>query len=471
MTHSIELNDEDNIETREDGSLILEEIPSSFDNTQEAMHPRRSREDSFVAMKNRKRSRGSSVASSILETIESITLNNELTDLNTKDPGLHNEEYYRKRMSSFRFNIRHFLLRFVKDETKPLTFIQNHCRNVVLDEYFIYSANLGSHFFYVICLPMTRWIPLTNDKDYSRDVIYLLAFSIYLSGLIKDFLCLPRPKAPPIIRITHSEYTTKEYGAPSSHTANSTAVSLYIVLQLIRNWGNFGIKEGLLYFGLLFMYYSTLTFGRLYSGMHGFFDLESGALIGVITLISRLASKNLIDNNYLINGSVLYPILQVLFGFALLFCHTHAVELCPCFEDSVSFIGVVGGLEIADWICCNYGEKWLPWVSKTKPQNLFFQLPFPQGSSSYSKIVLLRLLVGISLVLLWKEVITVFITKKIFKLKTTSLLSHKTLKQVKVLEYQPLPYKVIILRYWIYAGIAIVACFIAPLFFVLFGLL
>ncbi|KAL6929860.1 hypothetical protein ACO0SA_001264 [Hanseniaspora valbyensis] len=467
---SDDLNDHDEIKSSEDGSLILEELPKSAD-THIVSNGTRSRQGSSFSLRNRNRSRGSSIASNILETIDSITIHNEQTDIDTKDPGLNSELFYEKKMSPLRFKIRHFLLTFVKDETKPLLFIQNHCRNFIFDEYFIYSANLGSHFFYVICLPMTRWIPISDKMDYSRDLIYLLAYSIYFSGFIKDYLCLPRPKAPPIIRITHSEYTTKEYGAPSSHTANATAVTLYVILQLFANLKNVPIKKSLLYFGLIGMYYTTLSFGRLYSGMHGFFDLESGALIGLLTLILRLGSKKMIDYNLLTNGSIFYPIIQVIIGFTLLFCHTHPIELCPCFEDSVSFIGVVGGLEISDWICCNFGEKWFPWVTNKTPQNLYFQLPLPRSSDNWYKIIGLRLLVGVTLVLLWKEVITVYITKKIFKLKTTSILSNKTLKQVQVKEYEALPYKVIIWRYWIYAGIAIVSCFVAPLFFVLFGLL
>jgi len=76
----------------------------------------------------------------------------------------------------------------------------------------------------------------------------------------------------------------------------------------------------------------------------------------------------------------------------------------------------------------------------------------------------------VSLVLLWKEVITVIITKKIFKLKTTSILSNKTLKQEEIKEFEQLPITVVLLRYWIYAGIAIVSCFVAPVIFSVFGL-
>ncbi|XBW35049.1 hypothetical protein QEN19_000613 [Hanseniaspora menglaensis] len=456
-------NQDDTLQFREDGSLILEAVPS-FSQINETL---RSRKDSVSFQP---RHRGSSVASSILDTIEHITLNNEHTDVNTKDPGLRNEEYYKKKMSNRRFKTRQIFLKFVQIETEKLVYIQKTFRSFILDEYFIYSANLGSHFFYVLCLPMTRWIPISNSVDYSRDLIYVLAFSIYFSGCIKDYLCLPRPKTPSIIRITHSEYTTKEYGAPSSHTANATAVTAYVVIKLLQNIKEFSLKECILYFGLISMYYITLTFGRLYAGMHGFFDLQSGAVIGLLTLVMRLASKQIVDYHWMLNGSVLYPVLHVIFGFIVLLWHTHPAELCPCFEDSVAFIGVVGGLEISDWLCCNMGEKWFPWVQKIQEQRLYFQLPFPAGRDDYLNIVVARLAIGVVLVMLWKEVITVAITKNVFKLKTTSILSQKTLKQQRVLDYEPFPFKVIVLRYWIYAGIAIVACTISPMVFGTCGL-
>mgnify|MGYP004713523249 CR=1 FL=1 len=463
---------DDFLETDENGSLLLKNIPESDDFSEIINTQTRSRNNTaFSQMSSsriRKRSRTDSIASSIMEAVEQIKENNEHTDMDTKDPGLKPEEYYKKRMSSSRYKLRKMLLSFVTNETNSLVYIQSNYRNFILDEYFIYSANLGSHFFYVICLPMTRWIPISANMDYSRDLIYLLAFSIYLSGLIKDYLCLPRPKAPPIIRITHSEYTTKEYGAPSSHTANATAVTFYVILQLCLSLKQFTFKQAILFFGMICMYYTTLTFGRLYSGMHGFFDLESGAIIGLLTLVVRLISKSYLDYFLLPKSSIVYPIVHVLFGYCILFFHTHPVEMCPCYEDSVSFIGVVGGLEISDWLCCKLGKTNLPWV---KSETFSYLLPIPVDSSlSYVKVIGLRLFIGVSLVLLWKEVITVFITKKIFKLKTTSILSNNTLKQQEIKEFEPLQIKVILLRYWIYAGIAIVACFVAPLIFHIFGL-
>lgn len=470
----IVMHNDDHLETDENGLLLLKSIPESYDFSETIDIKTRSRNNTTSSQMNnttrmRKRSRTDSVVSSIMDAVEQIKVNNEHTDMNTKDPGLKPDDFYKKRMSSLRYTLRTLLLSFVKNETKPLVYIQENFRNFVLDEYFIYSANLGSHFFYVICLPMTRWIPISANHDYSRDLIYLLAFSIYLSGLIKDYLCLPRPKAPPIIRITHSEYTTKEYGAPSSHTANATAVTFYVLLQLCLSIKQFSIKQIILFFGMISMYYTTLTFGRLYSGMHGFFDLESGALIGLLTLAVRLVSKNYLDYYLLPKSSILYPIGHVLFGYCLLFFHTHPVEMCPCYEDSVSFIGVVGGLEISDWLCYKLGQNYLPWV---KSESLSYLLPLPlnEVTDSNTKVILLRLLIGVSSVLLWKEVITVFITKKIFKLKTTSILSNKTLKQEEIKEFEQLPITVVLLRYWIYAGIAIVSCFVAPVIFSVFGL-
>ncbi|KAL6930772.1 related to Dihydrosphingosine 1-phosphate phosphatase YSR3 [Hanseniaspora guilliermondii] len=466
---------DDNLEKDENGGLVLKAIPESCDSEDVIDIRPRSRSNTVLSQMSsntrmRKRSRTDSIASSIMEAVEQIKVHNEQTDVDTKDPGLKSDEYYKKRMNSLRYRLRSVLLKYVENETSPLIYIQEHFRNFILDEYFIYSANLGSHFFYVVCLPMTRWIPISQNHDYSRDLIYLLAFSIYLSGLIKDYLCLPRPKSPPIIRITHSEYTTKEYGAPSSHTANATAVTFYVVIQLCLSIKYFSFKQGLLFFTLTFMYYTTLTFGRLYSGMHGFFDLESGAVIGLFTLLARLITKNYLDKVLLPKSSIVYPIMHVLFGYCILFLHLHPVEMCPCYEDSVSFIGVVGGLEISDWLCTKLGKKYLPWVQS---KNLAYLLPLPTSvtGDSLIKVISLRVLIGIGLVLLWKELITVIITKKVFKLKTTSILSSKTLKQHKIREFEPLPVTVVLLRYWIYAGIAIVACFVAPVIFSLCGLL
>ncbi|CAI8492814.1 unnamed protein product [Hanseniaspora opuntiae] len=122
-------------EKDEDGKLVLKAIPESSD-SEEFINPRpRSRSNTVLSQMSsnarmRKRSRTDSIASSIMEAVEQIKVHNEQTDVDTKDPGLQSDEYYKKRMTPFRYRVRKALLKYVENETSPLVYIQEHCRNL-----------------------------------------------------------------------------------------------------------------------------------------------------------------------------------------------------------------------------------------------------------------------------------------------------------------------------------------------------
>ncbi|KAH3901143.1 phosphatase PAP2 family protein SCDLUD_002626 [Saccharomycodes ludwigii] len=360
----------------------------------------------------------------------SLSITEPINDITTKhllaDPGNHPpEEHFKPRMSKFRYKIREILYPFVVNELPVLNHFQKTFRCKFLDEYFVNTANLGSHTFYVLCLPIPRWIGLSR---YSRDLVFILGYSIYASGYCKDLWCLPRPKSPPIIRITHSEYTTKEYGAPSSHTANATGVTLFLLyLTFVVYYDETNFATKILVSILILLYYFTLTVGRIYTGMHGLLDIESGAIIGT------------------------------------------PVDVCPCFEDSVAFIGVIGGLDFGDWL--------YPHIFKSAN----YELPYSYGNNI--KITLLRVAVGVTLVVLWKSVLSKKVVYSILKLfmkddrkpkpKTSAAskeYQRKVLNCQEVKPFKPFPKIEIIGRYFIYAGIAVATNIVTPLAFKWLGI-
>ena len=126
-------------------------------------------------------------------------------------------------------------------------------------------------------LPPPIWF---GGSYLTRDLVYVLGLGIYLTGFLKDFFCLPRPRSPPLHRITMSSYTTQEYGFPSSHLANATGVSLLLLIKILSLENVSNTTYYSLIVGLL-LYYISLIFGRLYCGMHGFLDIIIGGLVGL----------------------------------------------------------------------------------------------------------------------------------------------------------------------------------------------
>ncbi|CAI4034293.1 hypothetical protein SMKI_10G0800 [Saccharomyces mikatae IFO 1815] len=301
------------------------------------------------------------------------------------DPGNHPSEHFRTRMSKFRFTIREKLLVFTNNQSFTLCRWQKRYRSTFNDLYFTYTSLMGSHTFYVLCLPMPVWF---GYFETTKDLVYILGYSIYLSGFFKDYWCLPRPRAPPLHRITLSEYTTKEYGAPSSHTANATGVSLLFLYNIWRMQESSVVLQLMLSCVVVF-YYITLVFGRIYCGMHGLLDLASGGLIGIVCFIVRMHFKYKFSNLY-IEEYWWFPLFSVGWGLLLLFEHVKPIDECPCFQDSVAFMGVVSGIE-----CCD-------WLGKVFGITLVYNLEPNCGW----RLTLARLLVGVPCVVVWKYVIS-----------------------------------------------------------------
>ncbi|SMN22836.1 similar to Saccharomyces cerevisiae YJL134W LCB3 Long-chain base-1-phosphate phosphatase with specificity for dihydrosphingosine-1-phosphate [Maudiozyma saulgeensis] len=300
------------------------------------------------------------------------------------DPGNHPSSHFKDKMSPLRFNIRQYFIKFVDNQSSSLAKWQTKHRSPINDIFFSYSALLGSHTFYVLCLPLPCYFGLF---EFTRDTVYIIGYSIYLSGLLKDYLCLPRPRSPPVHRITLSEYTAKEYGAPSSHTANAIGVSL-LILQWAFTSNTVTLNQKIILTILAIVYCLTLTIGRIYCGMHGLFDLVSGALVGLICFLIRMILKYTFIN-FNCGRYFWYPIISVCWGLTILFNHPSPIDVCPCFYDSVAFVGVISGIELCDWFIKFFG----------------FSLVYSFDFTTNILIMIRRLIVGILVTVIWKYLI------------------------------------------------------------------
>lgn len=313
------------------------------------------------------------------------------------DAGNKPNDHYKTRLSPFRYKLRQLCLPIIRKETEILAGLQTKIRTPMLDIYFAWTANLASHTFYVLMLPLPIWL---GSSRLIRDLIYVLGYGIYITGYFKDYLCLPRPRSPPLHRITMSSYTAQEYGWPSSHSANATAVTLIMLAKTIEYKLWFSPLGFYSTIGALVVYYFSLIFGRIYCGMHGFFDILFGSVIGVGLFIFRYCFGEAFDNLLLNNGYNIGLVIVAIIAFNLWLIHIHAepVDDCPCFDDSVAFIGVIIGIDISDLVLVR--SQYL--IDKNLFQdpliiNYTFNLLGMVGTLS-------RILLGIILVVIWKAV-------------------------------------------------------------------
>lgn len=323
-----------------------------------------------------------------------------LNDFETKheyaDSGNYPHIHYKTKIHPLRFKFRQFLLPYIRAETPILSKIQQSSRNAFFDYYFSYTANFASHTFYVIMLPLPIWL---GYGDVGRDLVFIIGYGIYFTGFLKDFCCLPRPRSPPLHRITLSGYTAKEYGFPSSHSANATAVSLFLLKKLLENYNAFdSVWTAHCLLAVLSIYYVSLIIGRIYCGMHGFSDIVVGSIIGTLCLVIRTYTKNWYDS-IIFQNSIIIPIYTTLFNYFLIYIHVSPVDDCPCYDDSVAFIGVILGLEISHW-----GYLKTPFSLDPSYGGVgVLDIPY-----SFAKLGLIRTIarisVGVSLVVAWKEI-------------------------------------------------------------------
>lgn len=372
------------------------------------------------------------------------------------DPGNHDPEHFKSKMSPTRFKLRQYMTRFTDHQSEYLAHWQKIHSTPFRDYFFPYTALMGSHTFYVVFLPMPVWF---GYFELTRDLVYILGYSIFLSGFLKDFWCLPRPRAPPVKRSTLSDYTTKEYGAPSSHSANAMGASMYFIYC---TWAcsTFSLSAKIFFTLLAFTYYMTLILGRIYCGMHGILDIVSGSICGAICFGSRLG-LSILFKDFKSGEYLWFPLVSLFIGLTLLYTHVRPVDECPCFVDSVAFIGVASGYEIGDWIIQRTGMQ----LDCTK-------------YSEIGKIVFLRPFVAVPIILIWKELLSKKVVYtfliKILRLKddrATVLQRRKEMtNKVECTPYIGEPKIEIVGRYLIYTGIPMLTIIAGPLAFRLFGI-
>ena len=372
------------------------------------------------------------------------------------DPGNHGPDHFKSKMSTIRFKCRQYMTRFTDRQSEYLAEWQRKHSSPFRDYFFPYTALMGSHTFYVIFLPMPVWF---GYFEQTRDLVYILGYSIYLSGFLKDYWCLPRPKSPTVKRSTLSEYTAKEYGAPSSHSANAMGASMYFI-YCIWVCSNLNLFLKTFYTGLAMVYYMTLVIGRIYCGMHGLLDIISGSICGVVCFSTRMWLRYIFKDFH--SGEYFaFPFISMAVGLLLLYKHVRPVDECPCFVDSVAFIGVISGYEVGDWIIQRSGMD----LDCTK-------------FSQIGKVILLRPFIAVPFIIIWKELLSkkfvYTILIRVLRLKDDRSAVIKKRKELtnghECAPYIGEPKIEIVGRFLIYSGISMITIIVAPLAFRLIGI-
>ncbi|KAF9931187.1 hypothetical protein FBU30_010630 [Linnemannia zychae] len=255
--------------------------------------------------------------------------------------GIAPEAYYDSQLTPLRASLRRLLLPYIRSETPILHSMQLKVRHPILDVYFTTTAFSGNHTFFMIALPVLFWF---GFSEIARGFTLIAAMGVYWAGFFKDYLCLPRPLSPPIVRLSRSKSTCLEYGFPSSHSTNAISVALFLYCHLLTtdplSWSPY--TRELAIFGLI-VYAVSIIYGRLYCGMHSITDCIGGTLIGLSIWATQWTFRHTIEY-YMVSPIWWVPLVVIATGIFLVSIIPDPVDNCPCFDDCVAFIAVLMGL-------------------------------------------------------------------------------------------------------------------------------
>ncbi|KWU42431.1 hypothetical protein RHOSPDRAFT_36041 [Rhodotorula sp. JG-1b] len=302
--------------------------------------------------------------------------------------GVADEQVYRSAMPLWRFKLRQLVMRRLAHEMHALEHIQTHWRTPLRDQYFVKTSLAGTHTFFMLFLPLWYWF---GHPQVGKGLVILLASGAHITSVLKDALSVPRPYSPPVERLSVGTHHL-EYGFPSTHSSNACSMALFFGSLVVQNWtGHWSVMAAAVGFAAFFAW--SITFGRLYTGMHSIIDVAAGSTIGsLLWLTYHLYSDKmdaLIMHSRWTGTLVTIPTLLL-----LVTVHPEPVEECPCFEDAVAFLSVVAGIM--------FREAWTPAGFATATYGHEWRSPTEFGM--WCAAVLAKLLVGISTILVWRIV-------------------------------------------------------------------
>ncbi|EAU82992.1 sphingosine-1-phosphate phosphatase [Coprinopsis cinerea okayama7 len=318
-----------------------------------------------------------------------IVKTEKLNGVEDVSPGQGPTDVYDTTLPAWRAAVRRILVKTVEKESRVIARMQNAIRTPWLDSYFVYTSLLGTHTFFMILLPAFAFF---GHQDIARGLVMVLAAGVYLSSVLKDMFCSPRPFAPPVVRLTIGSHHL-EYGFPSTHSTNSISIALFffsIVHSLTyTSTPTISPQEFSVFTAILVFYAFSIVFGRLYTAMHSFTDCIMGTILGagiwwghgswgghpvVISLSNPLSTffttfgfGQPFDENHIVvylgkclgagrwieqwseNGGWKVPVILIPLCLLAVNQHPQPVDDCPCFEDAIAFGSVVLGALVGRW--------------------------------------------------------------------------------------------------------------------------
>lgn len=144
-----------------------------------------------------------------------------------------------------------------------------------LDLFFQAVTNLGTVYFYIVCIGGIYW---AANRALGLSLGYVLVSCfLYTNDLLKEVVGIPRPTPEQVAVLAHE--TSLSF--PSGHAQGATAVWGYLAARLRRPWA-WGVAAWVVF---------LVGLSRVYLGAHYPQDVVGGFLLGALSLIFFLLAE------------------------------------------------------------------------------------------------------------------------------------------------------------------------------------
>ena len=169
-------------------------------------------------------------------------------------------------------------------------------------------------------------------------MVMLMAMCFYLTGVLKNLLCLPRPPVPPVAPLQRCQ----DWSLPSHHAVLNVNVPWFIWFYVVLNYSA-STPTLVLVFSLVSLWSFCVMFSRMYLGVHSPADILTGGVVGCLLLAVWLQWHDSVDlylSGAPSGGSILGLLCVVIL---LLSIHPDPLPVTIIFAETVCMVGVAVG--------------------------------------------------------------------------------------------------------------------------------
>lgn len=172
-------------------------------------------------------------------------------------------------------------------------------------------------------------------------MVLLMGICFYVTGFLKNLLCLPRPPSPPVTPLQRCQ----DWSLPSHHAVLNTNIPWFIWLYLHQHYSLSLPAKTVIFAGISLWSFSVM-FSRMYLGVHSPADILTGGVVGCFLLASWLHCYEDVDGYLSSSPSLLSLLGIVCIVVLLLSLHPDPYPVTIVFAETVCMTSVAVGFVV-----------------------------------------------------------------------------------------------------------------------------